>query len=306
MTEPIIGEGTTPAGGPLIKDTDTASFEADVIHASRETPVIVDFWAPWCEPCKQLTPVLEREVRAAAGEVQLVKVNIDENQELAQHLRIQSIPTVYGFQDGQLVDGFNGVVPESQIRQFIDRLCQGGVPGREGSVTQALNAAKDAFADGDYQRAGGLYQQVAQQQPDNLEAAGGIIRCLVQLGHVAEARQLMDQIPADQRTHPDLATAVAALEIMGEGASDSEVQAHADKVAADPANHQARFEYAEALFSAGRQKEAVDELLHIFRADRAWNNGAAKEQLLKFFEALGHEHPVTMEGRRTLSSMLFS
>ena len=139
MTEPIIGEGTTPAGGPLIKDTDTASFEADVIHASRETPVIVDFWAPWCEPCKQLTPVLEREVRAAAGEVQLVKVNIDENQELAQHLRIQSIPTVYGFQDGQLVDGFNGVVPESQIRQFIDRLCQGGVPGREGSVTQALN-----------------------------------------------------------------------------------------------------------------------------------------------------------------------
>jgi putative thioredoxin len=247
MSEPLIGGGA--AAADLIKESDTLRFEEDVIRASREVPVIVDFWAPWCGPCKQLGPALEREVKAAAGQVRLVKINIDENVELAQHLRIQSIPTVFGFRNGRLADGFVGVIPESQIRQFIQRLVG---PGRgESPVAQALAEAKAAFEAGDYASAGNLYNQVYIHQPTNLEAVAGLIRCFVNMGEAKKAREVLDRIPADQRDHPDLASARAALELAVEGRNKGDLEQFARKLAANPADHQARFSPSCAVTARG-------------------------------------------------------
>lgn len=291
-----------PAGGDLIKDTDAAGFAADVIEASRQTPVIVDFWAPWCGPCKQLTPVLEKVVREARGAVKLVKVNIDENQMIAQQLRIQSIPTVYAFVDGRPVDGFQGALPESQVKEFVGRL--GG--DASSPVAEALEQAEGLMAAGDVRSAGGLYAQILNHEPDNTKAIAGYLRALLALDQVAEAAAMAEDLPDEVKRNKDVAAAIAALELAGNSADSAELAAMRAAVEADPTDHQARIDLALALYGANDREGAVDQLLESIRLNREWNEGAARKQLLKFFEAFGHTDPLTIDARRRLSSILFS
>jgi len=300
--------GAAPAGAgqaPLIKDADIRSFMADVIEASMSTPIIVDFWAPWCGPCKQLTPILEKVVAAAQGKVRMVKVNIDENPEIAQQLRIQSIPMVYGFKQGRPVDGFQGAVPESQVRSFVERLVGGEV---KSPVEEAVDEAKAAGEAGDWPTAAAIFAQVLQHEPENAAALAGLARAALEEGDLENARSFVERIPAGDRNDPFVAGAVSAVELAGEtaGTDLAEVEALRAKVAANPKDHQARFDLAMALFAARLGEEAADELLAIVSADRQWNDEAARKQLVKFFEAWGPTDPLTLQSRRKLSSVLFS
>jgi len=304
--EPIIS--AQPAGPevPLITETDSENFVHDVIEASQETPVIVDFWAPWCGPCKQLTPVLEKLVQQAGGAVRLVKVNIDENPDIAQQLRVQSIPTVFAFAGGRPVDGFLGAQPESQVKAMVDRLAQLG-GGTQGSpVREALDQAKAALEAGDAARAANLYDQVARHEPENVEAAAGIARCLIAAGDPQRARAALDALPQDVADEPEVQAARAVLELAEASAKAGDPAALAAKVEADPNDHEARFDLALALFGRGDGQGAIEALLEIIRRDRGWRDEAARTQLLKFFDALGSGHPVTVAGRRKLSSILFA
>ena len=302
--EPIIGAGA-PAT-EAVKDSNTQSFAADVLDASREVPVVVDFWAPWCGPCKTLGPIIERAVAAAGGTVKLVKINIDENQELAGQLRIQSIPAVMAFKDGQPVDGFVGALPESQVKSFIDQLA-----GQTGPspVDQALEQATALMAEGQHQEAGALYSQVLQHEPGNVAAIAGMARCLIAAGDLDGARQLLDTTPEDLAKHADIAGARTALELADQaqqGGDGGDLDELRDRLAADANDHQARFDLAIALFGGNQRQAAVDELLEIMRRDRAWNGGEARQQLVKLFESLGPTDPLTQSARRRLSSLLFS
>jgi len=295
-----------PAGtGAIIKDADVGSFMADVVEASMETPVIVDFWAPWCGPCKQLTPVLEKVVTAAQGKVRLVKVNIDENQEIAQQLRIQSIPMVYGFKQGRPVDGFQGAVPESQVRSFVERLVGGEV---KSPIEEAVDQAKEAGEAGDWPTAAAIFAQVIQHEPENVMALAGLARAALAEDDLDNARAFIERIPEKDRSDPFVASAVSAVQLAGEteGADIGELAALRAAADADPKNHQARFDLAMALFAAGQGEDAGEALLDIVRADRSWNEEAARKQLVKFFEAWGPTDPLTVETRRKLSSVLFS
>lgn len=301
MVETLIGGGA-PAPD-VIKDSDTQHFMADVIDASNEVPVIVDFWAPWCGPCKQLGPVLEKTVKAAGGKVKLVKVNIDDSPEIAQQLRIQSIPAVYAFRQGQPVDAFVGAQPESQVKAFIERLAGGIEPS---PVEEALEAAKAALDDGEFAAAANIFGQVVQAEPGNPEAIGGLARCYVQNGDLDHARQTLDTVPDEHKDHAAVAAAKSALALaeQAEGAGDpSDLRA---KVDANPGDLDARYELAIALMGRGDEEGAVDQLLDIVKAKRDWSDGKAKDQLLKLFEALGPTHDVTKSGRRRLSALLFS
>jgi len=300
-SETLIGGA---AGAGSVKDVSTANFKAEVIDASFEVPVIVDFWAPWCGPCKQLGPLLEKAVRAANGAVRMVKLNIDENPEIAQQMRIQSIPAVYAFKDGRPVDAFVGAVPESQIKQFIQKL---GGPAGPSPVEEAMAMAKEALQTGDYDSAGGIFSQVLQREPDNIEALAGLARVLIGKKEFPHARELLSRVPKEQLNHAEIAAAHSALELaeqadkaMGESA---QFRARLEKDAND---HEARFELATALFGAGRREEGIDELLTLFRKDRAWNEEAARKQLVKFFEVMGPTDPLTLASRRRLSSLMFS
>jgi len=300
-----------PAVGDLIKNSNTRGFMADVIDASHDVPVIVDFWAPWCGPCKQLGPQLEKAVREARGAVRMVKINIDESPEIAQQMRIQSIPVVYAFVQGRPVDGFVGAVPESQIKTFIKRLAQtAGAQVPESPVEQAMEEAKALMEAGDFANAGGILAQVVQHDPTNAIARARLARTQLAANEHKQAREMLASIPADKMKDPAVASEAnavkAALELAESAGAAGPLQELKQKVAADANDHQARLDLASALYAAGDGDAAVDALIESIRRNRAWNEEAARKQLLKLFEAFGPTDPRTIQGRRKLSSVLFS
>jgi putative thioredoxin len=300
--EPLIGGG---AGAALVKDVSTADFMAEVVDASFDQPVIVDFWAPWCGPCKQLGPILEKVVRAANGAVRMVKLNIDENPEIAQQMRIQSIPAVYAFKDGRPVDGFVGAVPESQIKQFVQRL--GGGRGGPSPVEEAMAMAKEAVQGGDHATAAAIYAQVIQHEPDNAEAVAGLARAMIGRGELDQARQVLDSVTKEIERSSEIAAARSALDLaeQAQKATGSAGKLRA-RLEQNPDDHEARFELATALFGGGQREAAIDELLTLFKRDREWNEQAARKQLVKLFEVMGPTDPLTLSARRRLSALMFS
>lgn len=299
--EPIIAP--TQAPPDAIKDSDTANFAQDVLLASRETPVIVDLWAPWCGPCKTLGPLLEKIVKDSGGAVKLVKINIDENQQLAQQLRVQSIPAVFAFVDGQPVDGFVGALPESQLKQFVQRLTGDQGPSQ---IEQALEVAKQALESGDLEQALGIYGQIVRAEPGNPAALAGMAQCYLQNGDVEQAKQVLEGVAEADAKHADVVSAQAAIELADQAGDAGEVGPLRAAVTANENDHQARFDLAMALVGQGNREVAVDELLEIVRRDRQWNDEAARKQLLTLFEAFGPTDELTVSARRRLSSILFS
>ncbi len=300
--------GGAPAGdADLVKDSDQRSFAKDVLEASRTRPVIVDFWAPWCGPCKTLGPIIEKAVKNAKGAVQLVKINIDENQMLAQQLRIQSIPAVYAFFQGRPVDGFVGALPEGQIKQFIDRLVQatGGTPGGD-QLAELLEHAKAALEEGDVSLAARVYGEILQQEPENPAAIAGMAKCYLQSGDADRAKALLAKLPPALANNAEIAAVRSAIELAEQAEQAGPVGELEAKVAADPKDHQARLDLATALYAEGNREAAVDHLLQSIKIDRKWNDEAARKQLLKYFEALGFNDPISVDGRKRLSSILFA
>jgi len=301
------GVGDTPAApgptpGDVIKDSDTPGFKRDVIDESMNQPVIVDFWAPWCGPCKQLGPALEKLVRQAGGLVKMVKINVDENQELAAQMRIQSIPAVYAFNQGQPVDGFMGALPESQLKTFIDRLLGGAKPPLEA----ALEDAQAALDSGDTETARAIFDEIQTNDPGNPTAIGGLIRAALAAGDREGAQSMIDGLPDELKAKPEIAQAVSAVEVAGLADGAADLDDMTSRIDADPNDHQARLDLAKALCGMGRNQEGVEHLLELIRRDRNWNDEAGRKQLLTVFEALGPSDPVTQDGRRQLSSILFS
>ncbi len=304
--QPILGQkpangGDSPDG--LIKESSERTFVADVLEASREVPVLVDFWAPWCGPCKQLTPVLEKLVREAKGAVKLVKINIDENQRIAAQMRIQSIPAVYAFRNGQPVDGFMGALKESDVRDFIKRL--GGDTG-PSPVDELLAIADEAVKAGDIGTAAQAFAQILQEDPQNPAALGGLARCYLASGDAERAKQTLAMVPPEHQAHEAIAAVQAQLKLSDQAQAAGDIAALHAKSQSDPNDHQARFDLAVALAGRGQSESAIGELLEIVRRDRNWNEAAARKQLLTLFEALGPADPAVQSGRRKLSSLLFS
>jgi putative thioredoxin len=300
----MLGLGdTADVATDLIKDTTEATFMADVIEASREVPVIVDFWAAWCGPCKTLGPMLEAAVTAARGRVRMVKVDVDQNQRIAGQLRIQSIPTVYAFWQGQPVDGFQGAVPASELKAFVDRV---SALGGDGGLADALQAAEDMLAEGAAVDAAETFAAILGEEPENAAAYSGLVRAHLALGNLDQAQAFLDAAPAKIAKAQALDAARAQLELARQAAQagpEAELRAAVER---DPNDHQARFDLAAALLAAGNPQGAVDELLELFRRDREWNGGAAKTQLFTVFEALKPQDPIVLSGRRRLSSMIFA
>ncbi len=302
--EPTPGAPTPQPGGELIKDSDTRNFETDVIAASMEVPVIVDFWAPWCGPCKQLGPAIEKAVTEAGGKVRLVKIDIDKSPEVAQAMRIQSIPAVFAFVKGQPVDSFVGAQPESQIKAFIDKL--GGETG-PSPVEAALEQAKAALEKQDHDSAAALFGQVLEHEADNADAIAGLTRCLIALGELEAAAETLDRAGEEQADHPEIVSARTALGLAEQGAASSgAIDGLTARVDADGNDHQARLDLAVALFGNGQKEAAIDHLLEIMRRDRAWNDDGARKQLLVFLEAVGFGDPLAVVARRQMSSLMFS
>lgn len=300
---PASGNGQAPAGD-AVKDSDTQNFMRDVIEASRQVPVIVDFWAPWCGPCKQLGPALEKVVRQANGKVRMVKINVDENQQLAAQMRIQSIPAVYAFVNGQPVDGFMGALPESQLRQFVDRL--GGQGSMAEEVEAAVAEARAALDQQDYQTAAQIFAQVLQADREHPGALAGLARCQIAVGDLDNAQSTLALVPPSKVNDPDVLSARAALDMALNPVDVSEIGTLRARIAADANDFQARLDLAVLLNGAGERAEATDQLIHIIRKMRSWNDEAARKQLVKFFEAWGPKDEFTLAGRRKLSSVLFS
>jgi putative thioredoxin len=291
------------AAADLVKDTTTQAFMKDVIEESKRQPVLVDFWAPWCGPCKQLTPVLEKAVQAAKGKVKLAKMNIDEHPAIPGQLGIQSIPAVIAFSNGQPVDGFMGALPESQITAFLDRLTKGKIAPDDQDI---LKSADAALADGDAAMAAQLYAQLLQQDEKNVHALAGLARCYVETGALEQAKQTLDLVPEAKRGEAPVAAARAALEVAEQAKLLGPLAELESKVQANPLDHQARFDLAIALNAKGKREEAAQHLLEIVKRDRKWNDDGARKQLVQFFEAWGFTDPAAIEGRRKLSSILFA
>jgi putative thioredoxin len=303
IIDPAKPAATPAASAGSIKDGDAYSFADDVIKASMTVPVIVDFWAPWCGPCKTLTPLLEKLVRQAGGRVRLVKIDIDRNQDLATQLRIQSVPTIYAFVGGRPMDAFVGAQPESKIRAFIERLTRGG-----GSpVEEAVELAQAALAAGKPAEAAELFGRALKQDSRHPKALAGVIRARLAAGDLRSARSMIKGVPADLAGNPEIASAISAVDLV-----EQSRQAAGDmgelrrRVQAAPGDHRARYDLATALFAKGLTEAAIDELITIIRADRKWDDEAARKQLVRIFDALGHNHPLTVAARRRLSSLLFS
>ncbi len=303
-----ILSGKSPApGAELVKDITEATFMADVVDASNEVPVIVDFWAPWCGPCKTLGPILEQEVKAAKGAVRMVKVNVDEAQMIAAQLRIQSIPTVYAFYQGQPIDGFQGALPGSEVKAFIDRVIQaagGEAPG--AGLDEAVAAAEEMLAEGAAADAAQTFAAILGEDPNHAAAYGGLVRAHIAAGELDQAEAVLNGAPVEIAHSPQLEAAHAQLELARQAADAGPVAELEAAVEADPSDPQARFDLAQALYAAGKVQEAVDQLLELFRRDRDWNEGAAKTQLFTIFDSLKANDPIVLHGRRKLSSMIFA
>ncbi len=305
----IIGQ-QQPRTAATIVDADQASFVREVIEASRTVPVLVDFWATWCGPCKQLTPTLERVVGAAAGRVKLVKVDVDKNRALVEQLAriglpMQSIPTVAAFWQGQIADMFQGALPESEVKRFVEQLLK--LAGEVMPAAEVLAQAQAALEEGEAQEAGELFSAVIAEEPENADAWGGLVRALLALDQPEQARDALDQVPIKIAEHASVSGARSALALADEGRhAAGRLAALQARVAADSADHEARYEMATALNATGNRADAAAALLEIVRRDRGWNEDAARLQLLKFFEAWGHADPATLAARRKLSALLFS
>ena len=302
LETPILGAGgeDTP-GTETIKNTTTQDFVRDVVEASQERPVLVDFWAPWCGPCKQLTPVLEKAVRAAKGAVRLVKMNIDDYPEIPGQMGVQSIPAVFAFKDGRPVDGFMGALPESQIAAFIARLV-----GETAGASADLEAAEAALAAGDVNTAAQVFGEILQEDSENMEALAGLTKCYIKTGDLDRAEQTLALAPPDKTDSAPVASARAALDLARKAGDAGDVDALRATLAQNPDDPQTRFDLALALNASGDRTGALDALLAIVAKNRTWNDDAARKQLVQFFEAWGAADPATASGRQRLSSLLFA
>jgi putative thioredoxin len=299
----LQSDGAAAAADGQIRDTTTQTFMKDVIEESKRQPVLVDFWAEWCGPCKQLTPVLEKAVKASKGKVKLAKMDIDKHPAIPGQLGIQSIPAVFAFVNGQPVDGFMGALPEGQVTAFIERLTKDAVAPEEQDI---LKGAEAALAAGDAAGAAELYAQVLAGEPANVTALAGLTRCYVETGALEQAKQTLALVPEAKHNDAAVAAARAALELAQQATSVGPVGDLEQKVAQNPLDHQARFDLAVALNANGQRKEALDHLIEIVRRDRKWNEDAARKQLVQLFDAWGATDEMTLEGRKRLSSILFA
>ena len=299
----MLQQAQTTAADGFVKDTTTQAFVKDVIEESKHQPVLVDFWAPWCGPCKQLTPILEKSVRAAKGKVKLVKMNIDEHPAIPGQMGIQSIPAVIAFVNGQPADGFMGALPESQVVAFLERLTKGGI-GAEAK--DLLKAADAALAEGDAAGAASLYAELLAEDNTNIQALAGLARSYVETGAFEQARQTLAMVPEAKRNESPVAAARAALELAEQAKSLGPIAELEQKVAANPLDHQARFDLALALNGKGQRLDALEHLISIVKRDRKWNDDGARKQLVQFFDAWGPTDEATIEGRKRLSSILFA
>ncbi|WP_099825828.1 thioredoxin [Oceaniglobus indicus] len=301
-----LGQTAAPAAADLVKDTTEAGFMADVVEASQDVPVIVDFWAPWCGPCKTLGPMLEQAVIAAKGAVKMVKVNVDEAQNIAGQLRIQSIPTVYAFYKGQPLDGFQGALPQSEIDAFVKKCVDAGGGGDAAAgLAEALEAAEAMLAEGAATDAAQTFAAILGEDPNNAGAYGGMVRAHIALGDLDQAEAILNGADASIAHAPELEAAHAQLQLARQAIDAGPIDDLRAAVEADPDNHQARFDLANAMHAGGDAEGAVRELLELFRRDRDWNDGAAKTQLFTIFDALPPKDPLALSGRRKLSSMIF-
>lgn len=302
-----LGGGAAAPAGDLIKESSEATFMADVVEASQDVPVIVDFWAPWCGPCKTLGPALEAAVTKAGGAVKMVKVDIDQNQGIAGQLQIQSIPTVYAFYKGQPVDGFQGALPPSEIEAFIERvIAAGGGEVPDGGLADALEAAETMLTEGAAADAAQTFAAILGEDPSNAAAFSGMVRSHIALDDLEQAEAILNGAPAEISDAPELEAAAAQLDLAKQAANAGPLNDLKAAVDADENNHQARLDLATAMHAAGDAEGAVDQLLELFRRDADWNDGAAKTQLFTVFDALPANDPVVLNGRRKLSSLIFA
>jgi putative thioredoxin len=299
----MLQQAQTAAADGLVKETTTQTFVKDVVEESKKQPVLIDFWAPWCGPCKQLTPVLEKAVRAAKGKVKLVKMNIDEHPAIPGQMGIQSIPAVIAFVNGQPADGFMGALPESQVVAFLERLTKDRIGGETEDL---LKAAEAALAQGDAAGAADLYAQLLAEDNSNVQALAGLARCYVETGAIDQARQTLALVPDSKANDASVVAARAALDLAEQAKSLGPVAELEQKVAANPLDHQARFDLALALNGKGQRLDALEQLISIVKRDRKWNDDGARKQLVQLFEAWGPADEATIEGRRRLSSILFA